>query len=91
MSSRNPEFDIEYLSEITSVTGNIPRELVLLNEEYCDPTMSFKKVLEYYFSSRQSAYEERYRAMARQHPDDVKSYLSAFVKFFTQIKMKMET
>jgi hypothetical protein len=30
----HPEFNVEYLPEITSVTGNIPRELVLLNEEY---------------------------------------------------------
>jgi Mitochondrial ribosomal death-associated protein 3 len=84
---KHPQFNVEYLPEIISVTGNIPRELVLLNEEFCDPTMSFNQVLEDYCDSRQSAYEERYRDMAKQYPDDVKSYLRAFVKFFTQIKV----
>jgi hypothetical protein len=52
--------------------------------------MSFNEVLEDYCNSRQSAYEQRYREMAKQYPDDVQSYLKAFVMFFTQIKVNKQ-
>jgi Mitochondrial ribosomal death-associated protein 3 len=87
---KHPEFKPECLPEITSVTGNIPRELILLNEKYCDHSKRLSTVLKKYCGFRQAAYEARYQNLAKQYPRDVGSYLNVFMKFFTQIEVSGE-
>jgi hypothetical protein len=85
---KHPDFTVKYLPEIQIVTGNIPRELVLLSEEYGDDTISFHEVLQNYDNSRQDAYMKRYQGMTMRYPKNIQSYLRALVKFFTQITVK---
>jgi Mitochondrial ribosomal death-associated protein 3 len=84
----HPEYNLEWLPEISSVTGNIPRELVMLNKICYVHSKSLSHLLKMYCSSRQAAYEKRYQGMNKKNPDNVRSYVKALAKFFTQVEIK---
>ena len=85
--SKHPDFTEEFIPEIRSLTGDVPRELVLLSEEFGGRKISLRETIEEYSSSRRSAFEARFKVIAKEYPEDVSKYLKALMKFFIQVEV----
>jgi hypothetical protein len=86
--AKHPEFNESYIPEIRSITGDIPRELVLLSEEYGNRKgVGLAQIIDEYSSARRSAFEARFKVVAKKYPEDVGKYLKALMKFFIQVQV----
>lgn len=86
----HPDFSQDCIPEIRNLTGDIPRELVLLSSEYgaAQPGITLDKVFRLYTEARLSAYEMRYKAFAKENAVVVLVLLHSLVKFFVQIEVR---
>ena len=59
--AQHPDFNEDYVPEIRSLTGDIPRELVLLSEEYGHRRdVGLAAILDIYNHKRRAAFESRF-------------------------------
>ncbi|KAI3658398.1 hypothetical protein MP638_001398 [Amoeboaphelidium occidentale] len=86
--AKHPDFTEEFIPEIRSLTGDIPRELVLLSEEYGGRRdIGLSEILNVYSDKRQSAYESRFIEFETGHPNVVSKVHQSLVKFFVQVQV----
>ncbi|KAI3661866.1 hypothetical protein MP638_005907 [Amoeboaphelidium occidentale] len=83
----HPQFNENFGPEIRSITGKIPRELIILSEEYCQSNIPLHEIIDEYCRKRQAKYSERDQFIATKYHQNVGKYLKALMKFFIQVQV----
>jgi hypothetical protein len=81
------KFNENSIPEVRSVTGDVPRELIILSEEYCQSNIPRQKIMDEYCRKRQAKYGKRYQFIATKYPQNFGKYLKALMKFFIQVQV----
>ncbi|KAI3653510.1 hypothetical protein MP228_001457 [Amoeboaphelidium protococcarum] len=85
-----PDFTEEYIAEIRSLTGDIPRELVMLSDEQRRKgDISLSALLEHFADSRQAEFEGRFIEFQTKYPQLIQPVLDSLVKFFVTVHVRL--
>ncbi|KAI3656092.1 hypothetical protein MP638_004405 [Amoeboaphelidium occidentale] len=88
--AKHPDYNEEFIAEIRSITGDIPRELVLLSEEYgTRRDLKLGAILNLYMDKRQAAFEGRFAEFETKYPSLIQQVLGSLVKFFIQVHVNV--
>ena len=89
--AQHPDFNEDYVAEIRSLTGDIPRELVLLSEEYGHRRdIGLLSILAFYSHKRRAAFESRFADFEAKYPELVPRVCESLVKFFIQVHVSAD-
>ncbi|KAI3637779.1 hypothetical protein MIR68_004428 [Amoeboaphelidium protococcarum] len=88
--AQHPDFAEEFIPEIRSVTGDIPRELLILGKDFGGLNFSLRYIIEQYSVQRRSLYLQRFYEFEAKHPELVQRVLNSLVKLFVQVHLNQD-
>ncbi|KAI3650650.1 hypothetical protein MP228_004131 [Amoeboaphelidium protococcarum] len=88
--AQNLDFAEELIPEIRSITGNIPRELLILGKDFGDLNSSLRYIIEQYSVSRRSLYLQRFYEFEVNHPEIVQRVLNSLVNLIAQVHINSD-